>query len=780
MARGVFTFLLAVAGSIIAGPVGGAVGTMLGAQLDNQLFPQKVVGPRLDDLMVTTSTYGKAIGRLYGPECRTGGNIIWSTGLIEVKKKHRDNGKGGPASVTTEYTYNLSCAVALSARQITGVQKIYANSKVIFDRKHHPFSEQYDAGDTQKVFKTLRVYPGDQAQIPDPLIEGVLGVGNVPAYRGTAYVVIDTLQLADFGNRIPNFEMLVCADETITVGEVIEDIIVACGLDPELVSIPGMEDLRGYVINTEASGVGALQPLAFAYDFDVAEVAGALRIIPRGAGPVASIDDTNLAGRQVDGDRPDRIKWSRAIETSLPREAAITFLDPERDYQVNTQTARRFAGSAQNNLSMTVPIVLTVEEGRAKADRALYEAWTSRETALAVTDDRLIDLEPGRVYCFPTAAGWEPLKVTRKTRGADGIIEIELRRDRSEIYSSTSGAAHARVPANVLKLPGPTTLVLLDIPMLQDADNNSGFYFAIAGTGDGWRGADVIRSVDGGSTYDEVAPVGIEAIMGRASGFLPTQTSTWDDVTEITITLDDPADLLESVDEENALAARNAIWIGPDSGRDGEIIFFQDATETSPGVFVISRLLRGRDGTNQDAWMTHPPDHRAVMLQKDVIQRVDYGPADLNKDRKYKAVSLLDQADDATAQDFTNQGVALKPLSPVHPQGWFDAAGDLHLAWVRRTRFSTPGIGNGVVTLGEEVEAYLTRIARVAPVSDPGTTVRRTWLATPEQLYTQAQQVDDGYGPGDTLQILVYQMRTAEQDNAGAGTPLLVTLTVPL
>lgn len=42
--------------------------------------------------------------------------------------------------------------------------------------------------------------------MPDPTIEAALGVGNVPAYRGQAYVVMDDFQLGNFGNRIPNFE----------------------------------------------------------------------------------------------------------------------------------------------------------------------------------------------------------------------------------------------------------------------------------------------------------------------------------------------------------------------------------------------------------------------------------------------------------------------------------------------------------------------------------------------------------------------------------------------
>ncbi len=56
----------------------------------------------------------------------------------------------------------------------------------------------------------MRTYTGSEAQTPDPLIIAREGAGNVPAYRGLAYIVFERLPLADFGNRIPqlSFELM--------------------------------------------------------------------------------------------------------------------------------------------------------------------------------------------------------------------------------------------------------------------------------------------------------------------------------------------------------------------------------------------------------------------------------------------------------------------------------------------------------------------------------------------------------------------------------------------
>ena len=48
-----------------------------------------------------------------------------------------------------------------------------------------------------------RFYTGSEAQEPDSAITAHLGAGNAPAFRGTAYVVFESMALAAFGNRIP-------------------------------------------------------------------------------------------------------------------------------------------------------------------------------------------------------------------------------------------------------------------------------------------------------------------------------------------------------------------------------------------------------------------------------------------------------------------------------------------------------------------------------------------------------------------------------------------------
>ncbi|MFC6686822.1 hypothetical protein ACFQBU_02840 [Jhaorihella thermophila] len=50
---------------------------------------------------------------------------------------------------------------------------------------------------------TWRWYPGDETQAADPFIAGKMGAEGAPAYRGTAYVVFEELDLTPFRQPHP-------------------------------------------------------------------------------------------------------------------------------------------------------------------------------------------------------------------------------------------------------------------------------------------------------------------------------------------------------------------------------------------------------------------------------------------------------------------------------------------------------------------------------------------------------------------------------------------------
>lgn len=188
-----------IGGSVLgvsAGTIGSTVGAIAGNVIDNNILAGKSklphsYGPRLEDLAVQTSTYGKMIPHIYG-KARVAGNIIWSRPIKETATTTTTSagGKGGSSvsQSSTTYSYSVTMAIAICEGEIDEIVRAWADAKEL-DLNQDGYT----------------IYYGSESQLPDAVIEGFEGIGNIPAYRGISYVVIEDFPLAAFGNRIPNF-----------------------------------------------------------------------------------------------------------------------------------------------------------------------------------------------------------------------------------------------------------------------------------------------------------------------------------------------------------------------------------------------------------------------------------------------------------------------------------------------------------------------------------------------------------------------------------------------
>lgn len=771
----------AVVGFIYGGgPMGAVQGFSIGYSLGGVVDPPKgpdIEGPRLDDKRVISSTYGEPIPLVYGPDNRLSGNMIWSTGLIETENEEDSGGKGGGSSSSTTYSYSVSYSVAICGRPGRGIRKIWMNGKLMFDIANadgSPPLPGYDAVNgtlytkamgTHVAADEIHFWPGTTTQIPDPMIEAIEGVGNVPAYRGIVHVTFKNLQLADFGNRVPNTEFEFEADTEIALSQVIHDITGRSGVSN--VSVAGLNTLvSGYIVGRGSNGSGALAPLALAYNFDLAEQHGQVRMVKRARGMKATIPIDHMGGRQDNQTPGDPIRYESASFVDLPKEVNVSFADKALDYQTNTQRAVRREGNAENIETNAFPLVFTANEGRRIADRLLWSPWAARKTAKFSVSDRWVRRDPGDIIGIPVADQVVPYKLLRMSRGDNGVIEAEVQRDDPEIYNSTEDGTAGTLPENIVRFPGITRLVLIDSPILRDLDNNSGFYWAVTAPSTGWRGADVLRSSDGGTTYSVMSRVALRTKIGDVATALPSgPTAYWDRGNTLTVVLQYEGHTLESKSDDLVLNGANAFWLGNADGQDGEIVQFGTATLTAPNTYELSDLLRGRLGTEANVG-THGANEVFVLINTSTMGRSDFGPGDWNFERDYKPVSILNDQADVSAQQFTNTGVGLRPLSGVHVVGVRDTSNNLTVDWIRRTRLRSPGLGNGPVPIGEQTEAYEVDIYSGASV------VRTITATTPSIAYSAAEQTADGLTPGNAVTMRIYQM----SDVAGRGFPAISTV----
>lgn len=218
-------------GFFVGGPAGAQWGWMIGSAVGGYVDPTRIEGPRLTDARNQTSRDGIPIPFGWGV-FPVAGNVIWQQPDI-TEHENEQSGKGGGTEQVT-YTYTRSYAIGICEGPITGLLQIKRNGKLVYDARDDATLEaEYtrfgligaaaleritgQRAENARFMDRCVVYLGDETQGPDPTIEGYLGVGNVPSYRGLAYIVVTDDETN--AGEIAQYEFVVAACGDVTPGE---------------------------------------------------------------------------------------------------------------------------------------------------------------------------------------------------------------------------------------------------------------------------------------------------------------------------------------------------------------------------------------------------------------------------------------------------------------------------------------------------------------------------------------------------------------------------------
>lgn len=228
----------ALLGGAIGGPIGAQIGWLAGSFIGAQLFGEGIadevnMGPRLGELEVGASTYGKGINKTYG-SVRVAGNMIWGTDIVEVRREDSDTvgGKGGGGGQTVtqvSFSYFGQFAMAFAEGPVDSIRRVWADGKLLVDLGESTAGQRWKYSQ-----RHYRAYLGDETQLPDTLIESIEGSGQVSAHRGLVYMVFDNLPLVDFGNRIPNITAEIVNNATSS--DPLDLLTGSFGVDTTLIS----------------------------------------------------------------------------------------------------------------------------------------------------------------------------------------------------------------------------------------------------------------------------------------------------------------------------------------------------------------------------------------------------------------------------------------------------------------------------------------------------------------------------------------------------------------
>jgi len=672
---------------------------------------------------------------------------------------------------------------------------------VFFGAQGSTFTLQFN-GATLYSGPMLVNTPGAPANPIQPSSASTCGACNPVWYAGLRFmdpsappgasIVVDNFSCGTYGAAAT------AACQPATLATAIADLCLRAGLvaseiDTSLLTgsnVQPVQALRGYVVERPTTAAECLQEIMRAYFIDACETGGTVRFVPRGMVPSPPTVPEGDLGLLED---KAKLTEQQSQAEDLPVSTTVLYNDALVNYQQGKQIKQRnpriLTVATRNQTVLSLPFTLLPDEARQIAEADLYSKWCNRlsykmnlwRASWALLDpcDTVKFIYEGKTFNMRLLS----VQVGQNlTAALEGVLE-DYRNYNSIISGSASsgsgtmatdpgGGVSTGSGATGVGPPAlaPTMLWLLDIPYLQDADakpGSSGFYAVFSSGTANWAGATLYESHDDAS-FDAIGGVKLGASFGYPSAALAAPTSPWAWDTTNTLTIQMVNGSLAGSTDAAVLAGGNGLVIGQ------EILQFVNCTDNGSGSFTISRLLRGRRGTDNCCGSHTAGEVAFAPLAGGFLHQLE-PVSHIGQLWYYRGVTSGGNVASASDVTLTLAGNDLKPYSVVHIGGMLDGSNNWTITWTRRTR-AGGSYGTGADNLidgmngplNEQTEAYQVDVMS-------GSTVKRTISTNvTTAVYTAAQQVADFGAVQSTLTVNIYQM------SATVGRGFKATATLPV
>lgn len=188
---------LGVVGGVIGFMLGGPAGAAIGFSIGMALTPD-MPGQQVGEIAAQTAKEGTPRLIVWGIVRPVGPNII----AAEDPPREVNYKRGGALASVRVTDIRRTYALGVCEGPITGYRRIWRNNKLVYDGRN---GSEWGELNNPVFMERATFYYGDYSQLPDPDLEAVFGVGEVPAHRGTAYIVIKDETLNDTGGAVPQW-----------------------------------------------------------------------------------------------------------------------------------------------------------------------------------------------------------------------------------------------------------------------------------------------------------------------------------------------------------------------------------------------------------------------------------------------------------------------------------------------------------------------------------------------------------------------------------------------
>ncbi len=280
-----------------------------------------------------------------------------------------------------------------------------------------------------------------------------------------------------------------------------------------------------------------------------------------------------------------KMQRNRSPDGELPAMLTIAYYDPDRDYQTGQARASSGKGGTRE-VRLDLPAVFGAGEARQLAEDALSRRWRGGDklklrlppSRMAMRPGDILQLEGGSRQWIARAVSIEGLAVAVEAEAAPASI-LPLPADGGRPVSEPDIGI------------GRSQLALFELPSMGDAPGDSPMVHIAASNDGQWKALPVALALDG-QPLPGLA-LGRRGMLGndreRRSNLV--RPIILDERSRVDVRLINETQMLLNADWDALMAGGNFALVGD------ELIQFGRAEQLAPGLFRLSRLLRGRRGT---------------------------------------------------------------------------------------------------------------------------------------------------------------------------------------
>lgn len=461
--------------------------------------------------------------------------------------------------------------------------------------------------------------------------------------------------------------------------DLIAEVLKRGGLDEGAFEIGAVEgEAQGYVIDRPMRTRDALEPLLAGLGLVAAERGGKVAVV--GDEPPALTLDVDALAMPEDGAgvRAERVLKAR------PGTARVRFIDGA-DYQTGSVVVR--SDGEAGGIDLDLPAVCAPALARAAAERALQEGGADRLVAGLGPLDGL-RLEPADVIRIAGHAGdWRVIRLDRDETPSATLEPVSMIGTRENDGRPVAGEADA--------IPGAPFFRVIDLPPLVGAEDDDRAIAIVAS--EPWRPMRVGAGADTGSLSfrgDVSQPATVASLVEPLG---PGVRHRWDGVSSLMVRVEGTAP--ESRSANAVLAGRNAVAV--ETGNGWEILQYRSVELVGAGVWKLSGLLRGQQGTEAAMSAGAAAGSLVVMLDPD-LARIETARGERGLPLVWRAGPAGGPSGGTATREirYATTEVHRRPWSPAHLRAGLGTDGSLNLTWLARARLDGDR-WDGVETVGD-------------------------------------------------------------------------------